>query len=96
MEKSKTRYKAMEKYMTAALSLSAILFIVFLITAGCGIIWLKVLTAIIAILVCGLCLVYLYMTKLLLGPRTLWMTTAAGGIIICLLFSLILGFPSPL
>lgn len=96
MENNKNRYKEMEKYMTLVLIGAAILFVIFLIAAGCGILWLKILTAIIAILVCGLCLAYLYMTKLLAAPRSLWMSIAAGSIIICLLFSWILGFPSPL
>jgi hypothetical protein len=96
MENNKNRYKEMEKYMTLVLIGAAILFVIFLIAAGCGIIWLKILTAIIAILVCGLCLAYLYMTRLLTAPRSLWMSAAAGSIIICTLFSWILGFPSPL
>lgn len=96
METNKNRYKEMEKYMTLVLIGAAVLFVVYLIAAGCGILWLKILTAIIAILICGLCLVYLYMTKLLLAPRSLWMTVAAGSVIICLIFSLILGFPAPL
>lgn len=96
MENTKNRYKEMEKYMTVALVSAAVLFMIYLFSAGFGIIWLKVLTAIIAILDCGLCLAYLYLTKLLLAPRSLWMTAAAGSVIICLLFSLILGFPSPL
>lgn len=96
MENAKNRYKIAEKYMTSALITSVLLFVLYLIAAGCGIIWLKVLTAIIAILVCSLCLAYLYVTKLLLAPRSLWMMVAAASVIICLLFSLILGFPSPL
>lgn len=96
MDGTKNRYKEMEKYMTVMLLCAALLFIVYLFAAGFGIIWLKVLTAIIAILICGLCLAYLYLTKLLLAPRSFWMTAAAGSILICLLFSLILGFPSPL
>ena len=96
MENMKNRYKEMEKYMTVVLLGAALLFIIYLVAAGFGIIWLKVLTAIIAILICGLCLAYLYLTKLLLATRSLWMTAAAGSIVICLLFSLILGFPSPL
>lgn len=96
MENNKNRYKEMEKYMTLVLIGATILFVIFLIAAGCGIIWLKILTAIIAILVCGLCLAYLYMTRLLTAPRSLWMSAAAGSIIICTLFSWILGFPSPL
>ena len=96
MENNKNRYKEMEKNMTLVLIGAAILFVIFLIAAGCGIIWLKILTAIIAILVCGLCLAYLYMTRLLTAPRSLWMSAAAGSIIICTIFSWILGFPSPL
>ena len=96
MENNKNRYKEMEKYMTLVLIGATILFVIFLIAAGCGIIWLKILTAIIAILVCGLCLAYLYMTRLLTAPRSLWMSAAAGSIIICTIFSWILGFPSPL
>ena len=90
------RFKQMERVMTAVLIAAAVLFIIYLIAAGNGIIWLKVLMAIITILVCGLCLAYLYMTKLLLRPKTMWMTTAAGAILICLLFSLILNFPAKL
>ncbi len=96
METSKNRFKSMEKYMTIILSAMAAVFVIYLIAAGCGIIWLKVITAIIAIAVCGLCLAYLYMTKLLLNPRTLWMTAAAGAIVICIAFSLILSFPTPI
>ena len=96
MENTKNRYREMEKYMTIALLSAAFLFIIYLIAAGFGIIWLKVITAIIAILICLLCLVYLYFTKLLLAPRSIWMTAAAGSVVLCLLFSLILGFPSPL
>ena len=88
------RFKQMERVFTAVLIAAAILFIIYLIAAGNGIIWLKVLMSIITILVCGLCLAYLYMTKLLLRPKTMWMTTAAGAILICLLFSLILNFPA--
>ena len=66
------------------------------IAAGTGIIWLKVLTAIIDIFVGLLCLVYLYLTKLIFAPRSLWMTFAAGSVVICTLFSLILNFPSVL
>lgn len=86
----------MEKYMTGALIGDALLFIVYLIAAGTGVIWLKILSSIIAIILSVLCLVYLYLTKLLTRPQSLWMTTAAGAVLICILFSLVLNFPSPL
>ncbi|MBQ8909893.1 MAG: hypothetical protein IJY91_02490 [Oscillospiraceae bacterium] len=96
MTKDAKRFKQMETIMTAVLIAATVLFIIYLIAAGNGIIWLKAVTAIITILVCGLCLAYLYVTKLLLRPKTMWMTLAAGAIIICLLFSLILNFPAKL
>ena len=96
MENNKNRYKEMEKYMTIILIALGVLFVVYLIAAGTGIIWLKVLTAIIDIFVGLLCLVYLYLTKLIFAPRSLWMTFAAGSVVICTLFSLILNFPSVL
>ncbi|MBQ6831283.1 MAG: hypothetical protein IJO28_01475 [Oscillospiraceae bacterium] len=96
MENNKNRYKELEKYMTIILIALAVLFLVYLIAAGTGIIWLKVLTAIIDIFVGLLCLVYLYLTKLIFAPRSLWMTFAAGSVVICTLFSLILNFPSVL
>ena len=95
MDKSTNRYTKMERYLTLALIISFILFIIFLIASGFGIIWLKVLVAILAILIPGLCLYVLYLTKELLRQRSLWMSVASAAIIICILFSLILNFPSP-
>ena len=96
MTRDAKRFQTMEKMMTRILIFAAILFFIYLISAGSGVIWLKVVTAIFTILICGLCLFYLYMTKLLTRPKTLWMTLAAACIIICLVFSLALNFPSKL
>lgn len=85
----------MERYMTYALLADLVIFVLYLIAAGTGIIWLKVITAIIAILLSGLCLAFLYLSQELLRPRSLWMSAAAAAIAVCVLFSLILNFPSP-
>lgn len=89
------RYKEMERYMTYATIFSTVMFILFLIASGAGIIWLKVISAILSITVSVLCLVFLHMTKELLRTRSLWITVAAVAIIACTLFSLMLGYPSP-
>ena len=89
------RYKEMERYMTYVILFSAVMFILFLIASGAGIIWLKVIASILSIATSVLCLAYLYLTKELLRTRSLWMTAAAVGIIACTLFSLMLGYPSP-
>lgn len=89
------QYKLLEKYLTIALIVDAALFIGFLICAGAGIIWLKVILAILALFLSGLCLYVLYASRELLRPRSLWMTVGAGAVILCLLMSLLLNFPSP-
>jgi len=91
----KNRYRKMERNMTYVLAADFLLFILFMVSSGFGIIWLKVITAIIAILVSSLCLAFLYMSQELLKRRSLWMTAASAAILICVLFSLLLNFPSP-
>ncbi len=95
MDKGANRYTQMERYITLALIVSLFLFIAFLVASGLGILWLKILIAIFAILIPGLCLYVLYLSKELLRQRSLWMSVASAAIIICVLFSLILNFPSP-
>lgn len=89
------RYKQMERYMTLALLADLVLFVLFLISSGSGTIWAKVVTAIFSIALSGLCIAYLYLTQELLRKRSLWMTTTAVCIIACVIFSLLLRFPSP-
>lgn len=95
MGRQDNRYNQMERYMSFALIIDLILFIAFLIAAGNGIIWLKVILCILTLILSLLCLAYLYLTKELLRQRSLWMSVCAAAIAICLLFSLILNFPSP-
>ena len=95
MPPRKNRYLQMRKIMTYVLSSDLAVFILYLIAAGFGVIWLKVLTSIIAILTSVLCLGYLYLTQEIFKKRSLWMTAAAGAILVCLLYSLVLNFPCP-
>lgn len=95
MAKKQSRYKDLELKLTAALIADAVIFILYLVFAGLGIIWLKVVTAILAILISGLCLVLLYFSGELLRQRSLWMSVGFAAVLICLLFSLILNYPSP-
>ena len=89
------RYKVMERYMTIALCVDAVLFFFYLIAAGNGVIWLKVILTLLCLGTSGLLLWFLYATKELLRQRSLWITTGAAAIAVCLLFSLLLNFPSP-
>ncbi|MBO5867913.1 MAG: hypothetical protein J6Q54_03270 [Oscillospiraceae bacterium] len=92
---NKSRYKTMELILLIVLLIDLAFFIVFLVGAGNGITWMKVLFAILTIVISSLCLFFLYKTGELLKQRSLWMTTASAAILVCLLFSLILNFPSP-
>ena len=95
MAAKRNRYKEMERYMIGALILDLLLFVFYMISAGSGVIWLKVVLSILIILLSGAILAFLYITRELLRPRSLWMTAAAVAIVVCLLFSLVLNFPSP-
>lgn len=89
------KYKEMERYMTITLCADIALFVFYMIAAGIGVIWLKVILTLLCLGVSGLLLWFLYTTHELLRQRSLWITTGAVAIVICLFFSLILNFPSP-
>ncbi len=89
------RYNQMQWYMTYALVADLGMFLLFLIFSAFGIIWLKVITAIFAILISLACLGFLYLTRELTTRRSFWMSVAAGAILVCLLASLVLNYPRP-
>ena len=95
MAEKPNRYKQMERYMTYGLIGNTVLFILLLIAAGNGIIWLKVILTLLCLAISGFMLWLLYATRELLKQRSLWITAGAAAIAICVLFSLILNFPSP-
>lgn len=95
MARRRTRFKKMESYMTLALCVNALIFIAYLIFAGLGMSGMKIFTAIVAIGISGVVLYQLFMSQELLRRRAIWMTLAAGCIILCILVSLILKFPCP-
>lgn len=95
MAQKVSRYKTLERYMTVALCLDTVLFIGYMIAAGNGVMWLKIIFSLFCFVLSGAMLWLLYKTKELLRQRSLWITTGAAAIAVCLFFSLILNFPSP-
>lgn len=91
----RSRYRQMEDVMTKILIADALIFIVYMVSASTGIIALKVITAIVAILASLLCLGFLYISGEILRRRSLWMVTGFGAVALCTLVSLILKFPCP-
>ena len=92
----RNRYKEMEQMMTRILIADAVVFVLYMLFAGLGVVALKVITAIIAIIVSGLCLAFLYMNGEIKKRRSLWLVMGFGAVLVCLLFSLILNYPAPL
>ena len=95
MAERNNRYQEMDRMMTMVILGAAVDFLLYLIFSGMGIVWLKVLTAIFAIIVPILCLVLLYLSQELLRQRSLWLTTGFGSILVCTIVSLICNFPCP-
>ena len=61
MPEPKRSFKDLETLLTIVLILTAIDFIIFLLFSGAGVIWIKVVTAIFAIGISVLCLIYLFL-----------------------------------
>ncbi len=95
MAAKQSRYKSMERMMTYGLCADAALFILYMIFAGMGIIWLKVILAIFSLLISAAILTLLYLSRELTTRRSQWITAGAAALALCLLLSLILNFPSP-
>ena len=66
-----------------------------MIFAFSGITALKVIFAIIAILLSGLCLAFLYMSGEMLKLRSRWLVMGFGAVVLCLVVSLVLKYPAP-
>lgn len=89
------RYKDIERFLTQVLIADAAVFVLYLIFAGIGIGWLKVITTILCIVASVACLALLYMTGEMKRARSRWLVLGFGAIVVCLLVSLILNYPSP-
>ena len=95
MANNQNKYKFFERFLTVALCADTIAFIFYMIFAGLGIAWLKVVLTLVCFALSGYILWILYSAKELWKQRSLWITTGAAAIAFCLFMSLILNFPSP-
>ena len=89
----RNRYKEMEQLMTTLLIADAVIFVLYLIVAGAGIVWLKIITALLEFLISFGSLAFLYLSQELMKQRSLWLTCGFFGLLIRLIASLILAFP---
>lgn len=91
----RNRYREMESMMMKVLIADALVFCMYMIFAGRGLVALKVITAVMTFLISGLSLGWLFLTKEFFRRRSLWMVTASISLLACLLISLILKYPAP-
>ena len=89
------RYKENERIWIYGLLADAGITVLYLLMAGLGVVWLKWFLAIAAILLSAAGLASLYLTGELRRQRSLYLTAGFGSVIIVILFSLILNYPSP-
>ena len=91
----RNRYREMESLMTKVIIADAFVFILYMIFAANDLGVLKGISAFIAIVGSGLSLAWLYVTGEFPRRRSLWLITGFAGIVICVLVSLLLGYPGP-
>ena len=95
MSQRNTSFRDFERYITLCLALSTLLFFFFLSAAGAGNVGLKIFLALLSVLGSGYCLWLLYKKQELTRRRSFWMSVWAVCLIVCILASIILNFPSP-
>ena len=89
------RYKQIDQLLTRVIIADTAVFLLYLFFAAIGLTVLKIIIAIIALLVSGLCLAYLYKLGEFKKARSRWLVMGFGAIILCTLVSLLLNYPSP-
>ena len=89
------RYKDIERFLTQILIADTAVFVLYLIFAGFGLVVLKVLASILMIVASAACLGLLYMTGEMKKARSRWLVLGFGSILLCLVVSLLLNYPSP-
>ena len=89
------RYKENERIWIYGVIADAGIFALYLLMAGLGVVWLKWILAIAAILLSAAGLASLYLTGELRRQPSLYLTAGFGAVIVVILFSLILNYPSP-
>lgn len=92
---TRKRYKDTERQLTMILIGDAVVFLLYMIVAGLGITWLKVITTIINLIASVGCLGLLFITGEMKKARSRWLVLGFGAIVVCLLVSLLLNYPSP-
>lgn len=95
MTEKQGRYKQLEKFLTMLLGIDLILFVLYLVCAGFGILVLKIIAAIAAVVLAAFCIWMLHTSKELLRQRSLWLTCSFGSVFLLVIVSLLCNYPAP-
>ena len=91
----RNRYREMESLMTKVIIADVFVFILYLIFAANDLGALKVISSIITIAASLLSLGWLYLTGEFKHRRSLRLVTGFAGVLLCVVVSLLLGYPGP-
>lgn len=92
---NRRRYKDVERILAQILLGDLVVFILYMIFAGLGIVSLKVITSILIVVASVLCLAFLYMCGEMFKRRSRWLVFGFAALVILLIASLLLNYPSP-
>ena len=95
MANKQSRYRQLEQFLSLLLALNGAMFILYLVTAGLGIVVLKIILALIVVALGGFCLFILHRTKEMFRSRSLYLTLSYCSLILLTLVSLICNYPAP-
>ena len=95
MAERQNGYRQFERFLTILLALTGAMFVLYLVTAGLGILVLKFILALVVAGLAGLGLFLLYRTKELLRSRSLYLTLSYGALLLLTIVSLICNYPAP-
>jgi len=92
---NRRRYRDVERILAQILMGETAVFVLYLIFAGLGIISLKVVTSIVIVVASVLCLAFLYMCGEMFKRRSRWLVFGFAALLLLLIVSLVLNYPSP-
>lgn len=89
-------FRQLEQQLTIVVGIDLAIYLLYLLFAGIGITWLKVILAVAGIVLSLLGAAFLVLIGEYKRRRSLWILCAFGSIAVCILVSLITRFPSPI
>lgn len=88
-------FRQLERILAMVIVGLAALFVLMLIVAAFGIIWLKIVLGLVIMAVSGLGCALLVLMREYRRKRSWWLLSAFGSLLLCTLVSLIVGYPAP-